>query len=183
MGFGRAIFRFYGREPDQPSLERHQDPTLQTRSNEALPRTEYCLAMIPLGGYVKMLDERDTFVPDDLKAFAFNRKPLLQRTMIVAAGPVANFVLAFFLYWMLFASGVTGLVPTLGLMPEDQAAYQAGLRARDEVVSVDGRKTRTWADVNLALFDRLGDSGKSNSVLCIRALRQCGWLRYRFGCS
>lgn len=96
VGFGRAIFRFYGREPDQPSLERHQDPTLQTRSNEALPRTEYCLAMIPLGGYVKMLDERDTFVPDDLKAFAFNRKPLLQRTMIVAAGPVANFVLAFF---------------------------------------------------------------------------------------
>ncbi len=160
VGFGRAIFRFYGREPDQPSLERHQDPTLQTRSNEALPRTEYCLAMIPLGGYVKMLDERDTFVPDDLKAFAFNRKPLLQRTMIVAAGPVANFVLAFFLYWMLFASGVTGLVPTLGLMPEDQAAYQAGLRARDEVVSVDGRKTRTWADVNLALFDRLGDSGE-----------------------
>jgi regulator of sigma E protease len=162
VGFGRAIFRFYGREPEPLELGSYsdQDVTPQTRSNETLPSTEYCLAMIPLGGYVKMLDERDTFVPDDLKPFAFNRKPLLQRTMIVAAGPVANFVLAFFLYWILFASGVTGLVPTLGQLPEDQAAYQAGLRAQDEIVSVDGRDTPTWADVNLALFDRLGDSGQ-----------------------
>ena len=121
--------------------------------------TEFTLCAIPLGGYVKMLDERDTFVADDLLGFAFNRKPLWQRTLIVAAGPLANFILAFFVYWVLFVSGVSGIAPILGEPLPGSAAERAGLKAGFEILSVDDKATVTWSEVNLGLFDRLGDTG------------------------
>ena len=76
--------------------------------------TEYSVAAIPLGGYVKMLDEREGDVPEELLEQAFNRKPVLQRIAVVAAGPLANLVLAVVAYWFLFMAGETGYAPIVG---------------------------------------------------------------------
>ena len=91
--------------------------------------TEYVISALPLGGYVKMLDEREGFVPDDQKHLAFNRKPVLQRIAIVAAGPIANFLLAIVAYWFLFSVGVTGIVPKLGDIDPESAAGLLPVRA------------------------------------------------------
>ena len=88
VGFGQTIFSRRGRPPAQTAPP--SDQAIGTRSNEPLEGTVFAVAAIPLGGYVKMLDEREGFVPDDLKHMAFNRKPVLQRIAIVSAGPIAN---------------------------------------------------------------------------------------------
>ncbi len=157
VGFGKPFFIKHGPKPeyDVPA-----DADIQTRSNEPLPPTEFAVAAIPLGGYVKMLDERESYVPDDQKHLAFNNKPVLQRIAIVAAGPAANFLLAIVAYWLLFSVGVTGVVPRLGDIDTASKAGAAGLQAGQEIIAVDGSGTRTWADVNMALFDRLGDTGE-----------------------
>jgi regulator of sigma E protease len=90
---------------------------------------------------------------------AFNRKPVLQRIFIVAAGPVANFLLAIVAYWGLFTVGVSGIVPLLGDMAPDSRAALAGLQANQEIVAIDGVPTNTWSEVNLRLFNRIGDTG------------------------
>lgn len=156
VGFGTPFFIKHGKTPD---YDVPPDAEIHTRANEPLPPTEFAVAAIPLGGYVKMLDEREGFVPDDQKHLAFNNKPVLQRIAIVAAGPIANFLLAIAAYWLLFAVGVTGVVPKLGDIDPASPAGEAGLRAGHEIVAVDGQPTRTWAEVNMAFFDRLGDTG------------------------
>ena len=163
VGFGKVLVRLQGKPPKVDNAYAAQGA--HTVSNEPLAGTEYCIAMIPLGGYVKMLDERDTFVADDLLDFAFNRKPLWQRTLIVAAGPLANFILAFFVYWILFVAGVSGVAPILGEPAPGSAAERAGLKAGIEILSVDDKATGTWSEVNLALFDRLGDSGAIKMIV------------------
>ena len=163
VGFGKVLVRLQGKPPKVDNAYATQGA--HTVSNEPLAGTEYCIAMIPLGGYVKMLDERDTFVADDLLDFAFNRKPLWQRTLIVAAGPLANFILAFFVYWILFVAGVSGVAPILGEPAPGSAAERAGLKAGIEILRVDDKATGTWSEVNLALFDRLGDSGAIKMIV------------------
>ena len=79
--------------------------------------TEYSVAAIPLGGYVKMLDEREGEVPEELLQQAFNRKPVLQRIAVVAAGPLANLILAVLAYWFLFMAGESGYAPVIGFCP------------------------------------------------------------------
>ena len=157
VGFGKPIFIKHGPAPAPVPVP--DDQEVRTRSNEPLMGTEFVIAAIPLGGYVKMLDEREGFVPDDMKHLAFNRKPLSQRIAIVAAGPIANFLLAILAYWVLFSVGVTGVVPLLGDIDPDSKAGRAGFRAGQEIVAIDGAETRTWSEVNLRLFRRLGESG------------------------
>ncbi len=163
VGFGKALFVKQGKQPNyepQPVLDDEGKPLpILTRSNEPLPPTEFAVAMIPLGGYVKMLDEREGYVADDQLHLAFNRKSVWQRIAIVAAGPIANFLLAIVAYWVLFVAGVTGVVPVLGELDQDALAYKSGLREGHEIVAVDGTETRTWTEVNMQLFDRLGESG------------------------
>ena len=163
VGFGKVLVRLQGKPPKVDNAYATQGA--HTVSNEPLAGTEYCIAMIPLGGYVKMLDERDTFVAEDLLGFAFNRKLLWQRTSIVAAGPLANFILAFFVYWILFVAGVSGVAPILGEPAPGSAAERAGLKAGIEILRVDDKATGTWSEVNLALFDRLGDSGAIKMIV------------------
>lgn len=158
VGFGKPLYMKRGAAPDPVPVPGEQE--VQTRSNEPLQGTEFVIAAIPLGGYVKMLDERESFVPDDQLHLAFNRKPLLQRIAIVAAGPIANFLLAIVAYWVLFTVGMSGVVPLLGHIEPDSKAGRAGLKAGHEIVAIDGKETRTWADVNLKLFERLGESGR-----------------------
>ncbi len=121
--------------------------------------TEFTLAAIPLGGYVKMLDEREGDVdPEDVPQ-AFNQQGVWSRIAVVAAGPVANFLLAIAVFWGLFFQGERGLVPVVGEVIPESPAYYAGLEVGQEIVSVDGRETPTVAAVNFRLLERLGDTG------------------------
>lgn len=163
VGFGKPFYVKRGPAPDTSGvlLDESGEPiSVQTRSNEPLEGTEFAVAAIPLGGYVKMLDEREAYVPDDQLHLAFNRKSVWQRIAIVSAGPIANFLLAIAAYWLLFVTGVTGVVPILGDIEENSKAGLAGLKAGQEIVAVDGKETRTWSEVNMQLFDRLGETGE-----------------------
>lgn len=113
----------------------------------------YQVAALPLGGYVKMLDEREAPVPEHEQSFAFNRQAPWKRFLIVFAGPAANFLLAIAFYWVLLTAGITGTRPLVDAPPAGTPAAVAGLRAGDEIVAVDGRETRTWERVNMALVD------------------------------
>ncbi|WP_367598042.1 sigma E protease regulator RseP [Pseudomonas fulva] len=124
--------------------------------------TEFVIAAIPLGGYVKMLDEREGDVPPALVGQSFNRKPVGQRIAIVAAGPVANFLLAIFFFWVLAMLGSQQIRPVIGTVETGSLAAAAGLTAGQEIVSVDGKPTNGWSAVNLQLVRRLGESGTLN---------------------
>jgi regulator of sigma E protease len=143
IGIGKPILRWRGKpEPGFP----HEVPT------------EYVIGLLPLGGYVKMLGEQDDVDPAQYDR-AFNHKSLSQRAAIVAAGPIANFMLAIVLYWLMFATGVSGLAPVVGHVEAGSPAALAGLMTNDEIKAVDGEETATWQEVNLKLLDRLGESG------------------------
>jgi regulator of sigma E protease len=116
--------------------------------------TEYVIAALPLGGYVKMLDERETeeaIAPAD-RPFAFNNQPLWKRSAIVAAGPLANFLLAILLYWGLLMAGESGVRPEVGSVEPESMAAEAGFLPGDLVESVDGRPIATWGNFWLAML-------------------------------
>jgi len=121
--------------------------------------TEYAVAAVPLGGYVKMLDEREGPVAPEEQHLAFNRKPVLSRIAVVAAGPLANFVLAVVAYWALFVAGESGYSPVIGQVESGSIADVAGLESGQEIVAVDGRETPTWQALSFRLLERIGDSG------------------------
>jgi len=121
--------------------------------------TEFALAAIPLGGYVRILDEREGEVPAQDTDKTFNRLSPQWRIAFALGGPVANFLLAVLIYWGLFVAGSTGLVPIIGEPAPDTPAFAAGLRGGAEIVSVDGAQTESWSEVSMALAARLGDSG------------------------
>ena len=136
IGFGKPLFRWQG-----------------------AGETEFVLSAIPLGGYVRMADERvDDLTEADLPG-AFNRQPVGSRMAIAVAGPVANFVLAIVVLWALFLRGEVGVVPEIESVVPDSLAERAGLQAGQEIRAIDGRETPTVAAVNFALLERLGDSG------------------------
>jgi len=120
-------------------------------------QTEYTIAVLPLGGYVKMLDEREGEVAPEERHRAFNNQPLGARTAIVAAGPIFNFILAVVLYWAMFIVGVQGLKPYVGEVDPGSTAAQAGLLQGDRIVSVGGVATGTWKGVILAMLNQSMD--------------------------
>lgn len=121
--------------------------------------TEFVIALIPLGGYVKMLDEREATVSPAEQNQSFNRKTVGQRIAIVAAGPIANFALAFVLFWCLAMLGSQQVKPVIGDVSAGSLAERAGLLSGQEIVAVDGKAVAGWADVNLQFIQRIGDSG------------------------
>jgi regulator of sigma E protease len=121
--------------------------------------TEYTISSIPLGGYVKMLDEREGEVPAEELDGAFNRKPVLQRIAVVSAGPLANFLLAILVYWGLFMAGESGYAPVIGEIEAGSVADVAGLEAGQEIVAIDGVETPTWQALSFQLLDRIGETG------------------------
>jgi regulator of sigma E protease len=121
--------------------------------------TQYSIAAIPLGGFVKMLDEREGEVPAADLGAAFNRKPVLQRIAVVSAGPLANFILAVAVYWGLFMAGESGYAPVIGEVEAGSPADLAGLEAGQEIIAVDGAETPTWQALSFRLLDRIGDTG------------------------
>lgn len=127
--------------------------------------TEYVFAAIPLGGYVKMLDERVEEVPSEQRNGAFNNKSVLARIAIVAAGPFANFVFAIFAFALMYLIGVNGIKPIIGEVVPSSIIADAGIQTGDEIVSIDGIRTQQWQEVNLAL---IGAYGQENSSVTVR---------------
>ena len=128
---------------------------------------EYVIAPIPIGGYVKMLGQEDTAVADTKEIpisqqhLCFAYKPLWQRMAIVAAGPIANFLLAIFVYWLLNISyGINGISPFINGISENSSADFAGLQVGDEIIAVDGEETIIWQQVSLKMLNRLGETGE-----------------------
>jgi regulator of sigma E protease len=121
--------------------------------------TEFILAALPLGGYVKMLDEREGEIVAEDRPYAFTQKTVLQRMAIISAGPVANFILAIAAYWVLFLGGEQGLAPVIGGVNNESLAAQSGLEIGMEVTAVDQTQTNTWGLVNRQLFDFIGTTG------------------------
>lgn len=121
-------------------------------------QTEWTVSALPLGGYVKMLDEREGAVPAGEVHRAFNRAGVWRRIGIVLAGPMANFLLAVVLYWALFVNGLPALKPMIGEPPADSPAAIAGLVAGDEIDRVNDTEIRSFQDLRLTLL-RAGVAG------------------------
>ncbi|MBD8162410.1 sigma E protease regulator RseP [Erwinia persicina] len=126
--------------------------------------TEYVIALIPLGGYVKMLDERVESVPPELRHQSFNNKTILQRAAIVSAGPVANFIFAIFAYWLVFIIGVPGVRPVVGEIVSGSPAAEAQITPGTELKAVDGIETPDWDAVRMALVAKIGDQHTTFTV-------------------
>ncbi len=133
IGFGKPIWsRFYGKD-----------------------QTEYVISMIPLGGYVKMLDEADGEVPEEELHRAFNRQVLWRRVLIVLAGPAFNFLFAILMFSVINLNGIHGLQPVVGQAPEGSIAASLGIDEGDRLLSIDNREFIYWGQHDLYLFNRV----------------------------
>lgn len=120
--------------------------------------TEFSIAPIPLGGYVKMLDEREGEVkPEELQQ-AFNQKTVWQRIAIASAGPIANFIFAVFAYWSIFMMGTSGLVPVIGQIDIDSPAYEQGIQAGDRIVAIADVAVESFQEVSWQLISYIGET-------------------------
>lgn len=115
--------------------------------------TEFVIAAFPLGGYVRMLDESEAPVPENEKMQAYNRQTLWKRAAIVAAGPVANLLLAVVLYWVLLVSGVTDLKPILGEITPGSPAALASLKSGETVSAINGKPISSWQELHWTLLN------------------------------
>lgn len=147
--------------------------------------TEYALAAIPLGGYVKMLDEREGAVPEHLLHEAFGSKSVYQRIAIAAAGPLANFLFAIAAYWLMFFLGFSVVIPKVGEIIQDSPAYEAGVPVGSQITHVNGSPVYGWRDVVMGLVPHIGDTGSlslvvdDNGVSSPYALQLDDWMRGR----
>jgi regulator of sigma E protease len=142
VGFGKPLFKKVGRAPDH---------------------TEYVIAAVPLGGYVRMLDERDGVVsPQDLPR-AFASRPPWQRILVLLAGPAANILFAILLLWAMFmADSVTEVKPVIGEVTSGSIVASAGLRAGDEIRTINGTPIRDQTDASIELLDAISDQGQAH---------------------
>lgn len=124
--------------------------------------TEWSISAVPLGGYVKMLDEREGDVSPEELSRAFNRQTVWRRMAIVAAGPLANLLLAVVFYWGLFIYGVPGLKPILGNIPLDTPAATAQLQTKQTIIRINGIETPSWQEVRWILLDSVLQSGTTS---------------------
>ena len=119
---------------------------------------DYRISALPLGGYVKMLDEREGEVAKDELHLAFNRQHPLKKIAIVAAGPIMNFVIAIVLFWVLFMTPSEQLATKIGQVLPDTPAAIAQLPIGDKIVAIDGHDVQTWEGINYRLAGRMGET-------------------------
>lgn len=137
VGFGKPIYRLHDKSG-----------------------TEYVIGFIPLGGYVKLLDEREVEVPEKEKHLAFNRQPLWARTLVVLAGPFTNLLFALLAFWLMYMIGIESLRPIIGKVIPHSIAATAGIRPFDQIKQVDGKPTPSLQKVFLAITKRLGETSR-----------------------
>jgi len=141
-------------------------------------QTEFILAAIPLGGYVKMLDEREFETESSAQVMysevqlkrAFNRQTVSKRIAIVLAGPIANLLLAIFLYWMLFMMGIAGVKPMLGKIVENSPAATANFVLGETIQKINGREVTTWQEVSWILLKESLKKPEENPFVKIQAV-------------
>ncbi|PSJ17549.1 RIP metalloprotease RseP [Nitrosomonas supralitoralis] len=138
-------------------------------------QTEWVIAAIPLGGYVKMLDENEGKVPSEDLPRAFNRQPVARRFAIVAAGPIANFLLAIVLYWLLFILGVAGMKPVLGPVEPGTAAAKAEFVMGETIASIENEPVASWQDARWALLRYAIDQSANVKVQTIGNNGEINW--------
>ncbi len=134
IGFGKKIFSFHDRSG-----------------------TEYVLALIPLGGYVKMLDETEDTVPEQERHLAYNQQPYYKKFLIVLAGPACNIVCALLLYWVVFMVGFVTIKPIIGSITKGSIAAEAGLQSQQEIIQIDHHDTHTWTGILFRMLAHIGD--------------------------
>ncbi|HET8807796.1 MAG TPA: RIP metalloprotease RseP, partial [Methylophaga sp.] len=122
--------------------------------------TEFVIAALPLGGYVKMLDSRETDVTEAEKPLSFDQQSLGKRVAIVSAGPAANLLFAIFAYWLILVMGVPGSKPIIDEVVADSPAALAQLQSGDELIAINGKKTPTWNSVFQRWLDHARDGDK-----------------------
>ena len=144
--------------------------------------TEFAVSMIPLGGYVKMLDERNETVPPELKSQAFNSKTVLQRAFIIIAGPLANFLFAIFAYWVIYLVGIPSVKPVIAEVQPNSIAAQAQIQPNMQIIAVDGEATPDWESINLQLATKIGSAQVTltmknfeDNVQQVKTLNLSGW--------
>lgn len=137
VGFGPAMFSWHGKDA-----------------------VEYRIAWVPLGGYVKLLDARETEVDEKDRAFEFTQQALWKRFSIVLAGPVSNLLFAIVALWLLFSVGLEQAIPVVGKVIPNTAAAQAGVKANQRITRINHSVIENWQDVFLAVANRLGDKGQ-----------------------
>jgi regulator of sigma E protease len=142
-------------------------PLLTRRWGE--DQTEWVIAAFPLGGYVKMLDEREGSVPSQDLPRSFNRKPVMQRFAIVAAGPLANFLLAIMLYWLLFMLGMPAMKPVVGTVAPATPAAFAGFERGETITKIGGEPVATWNDARWLLLPHAVDGSSAVTVETLNA--------------
>lgn len=134
IGFGKPLYRWYDKKG-----------------------TEYVLAAIPLGGYVKMLDETEGKVSKEELHLAYNRQPIYKKLAVVAMGPIANLIFAFLLYWFLFMIGFVTSKPIIGEVAPHSIAAQAQLKPQEEIISIANKRTTSWSPVVIYLITHTND--------------------------
>jgi regulator of sigma E protease len=137
IGFGKVLYRWQGKKG-----------------------TEYVVAAIPLGGYVKMLDENEGAVPKEDLPYAYNNQPFYKKFAIVVAGPLANLIFAFVIYWFLFVIGFVGMVPVIGKIIPNSIAAEAGMIPNQEIIQIDNEPTKSWIGVMVNILMRAGDDDR-----------------------
>ena len=119
--------------------------------------TEFAVSMIPLGGYVKMLDGRNEAVPVEQKSQAFDSKSVLQRAFVIIAGPLANFIFAIFAYWVIYLYGMPSVKPVIESITPSSIAAQAHIEPNTQILAVDGEETQDWETINMLLATKMGE--------------------------
>ncbi|MEM1244598.1 MAG: RIP metalloprotease RseP [Pseudomonadota bacterium] len=157
LGFGKPLLRFTSKK-----------------------QTEFVVAAIPLGGYVKMLDENEAPVAVQEQHLAFNRQSLSKRFAIVLAGPMFNFIFAIFAYWLMFMVGITYIVPKIGAVLPNSIAAKAGVTASSVITKVNRVSTDSWYQVRLELLAALGSDAlqlttKKDTQLTTHVLNIRNW--------
>lgn len=141
IGFGKVIFR---------RTDRHG--------------TEFAISLIPLGGYVKMLDEREGELAEEDKPYAFNRQAIWKRFLVILAGPMTNLLCALLGFWLIFMIGVTRAYPIVDTVVPNTPAATAGIKSGDDIISIDGVKVEDWVAIAIRIIYRIGDDGTMTVV-------------------
>jgi regulator of sigma E protease len=123
-------------------------------------KTEYCIAAIPLGGYVRFLDGREGPVQPEDEGRAFNHRPIPARIAVLLAGPMFNFLFAIAAYWLLSMDGVPALRPAVGEVEPQSYAAAAGLETGDQIVAIGGTETDSWQEALMSMFDTMVADGR-----------------------